>query len=100
MRVTPASPGGPPKLIASALASASEKFELAWPASSPPKVAYAKRSRGTRLLDDKRHRVKRAVVPDIGGRGGGLVWVAAVEEVQHMHPDLAADPDRGVGAGD
>src|SRR4249920_2832347 len=49
MRVTPASPTLPPKLMLSVLASGSAKFELAWPPSSPPRVAYAKRSRGTRL---------------------------------------------------
>src|SRR5207302_9669398 len=52
MRVTPALPLGPPKLMFSLSPSGSEKFELAWPASIPPRLAYAKRRRGTKLSVD------------------------------------------------
>src|SRR5215469_139103 len=39
----------PPNSIDSVSASASEKFEIAWPARNPPNVPYANLRRGTRL---------------------------------------------------
>ena len=48
----------------------------------------------------QRHRIQRAVIAEIGRRGRRRVRVAAVEPVRDVGDDLAADPDRGVGAWD
>src|SRR5215472_8952945 len=49
MRWPPVEPMEPPNSIDSVSASASEKFEIAWPASNPPNVPYANLRRGRRL---------------------------------------------------
>src|SRR6516164_3947128 len=49
MRWPPVEPVAPPNSIDSVSASASEKFEMAWPARKPPNVPYANLRRGCKL---------------------------------------------------